>query len=85
METDWAFGQVLASIESAGLQDNTLVIFTSDNGCAPYIGVKDLEAEGTFPRRNSEDTRPTSGKAGIVFHSPCAGREWSNRDRLRLR
>ena len=49
METDWAFGQVLASIESAGLQDNTLVIFTSDNGCAPYIGVKDLEAKGHFP------------------------------------
>ncbi len=28
---------------------NILVIFTSDNGCAPYIGVKDLEQMGHYP------------------------------------
>jgi arylsulfatase A-like enzyme len=49
METDWAFGQVLAAIDAAGLRENSLVIFASDNGCAPYIGVKDLEAKGHFP------------------------------------
>ncbi len=25
------------------------MIFTSDNGCAPYIGVKELEAKGHYP------------------------------------
>lgn len=49
METDWAVGEVLNAIDAAGLRDSTLVIFTSDNGCAPYIGVKDLEAKGHYP------------------------------------
>jgi arylsulfatase A-like enzyme len=31
-EIDWSVGQILAAIKSNGLEDNTLVIFTSDNG-----------------------------------------------------
>ncbi|MCB0719004.1 MAG: sulfatase [Bacteroidetes bacterium] len=31
-EIDWSVGQVLQAIKDAGLDDNTLVIFTSDNG-----------------------------------------------------
>jgi len=49
METDWALGEVLKAIDHSGLRDNTLVIFTSDNGCAPYIGVHELEALGHYP------------------------------------
>jgi arylsulfatase A len=49
METDWAVGQVLASLDAFGLADNTLVIFTSDNGCSPSAGVKQLETDGHFP------------------------------------
>jgi arylsulfatase A-like enzyme len=49
METDALVGRVLQAIEKSGIADNTLVIFTSDNGCAPYIGAKDMEAKGHFP------------------------------------
>ncbi len=49
METDAVIGQVLDSLEQDGVADKTLVIFTSDNGCAPYIGVDDLEAMGHYP------------------------------------
>jgi len=49
METDWAAGEVFKALDSGGVADDTLVIFTSDNGCAPYIGVKELEAKGHFP------------------------------------
>ena len=49
METDWAVGQVLAALESNRVAGTTLVIFTSDNGCAPYIGVDKLEKQGHFP------------------------------------
>jgi arylsulfatase A-like enzyme len=49
METDAVVGQVLRSLEQNGVSDNTLVVFTSDNGCAPYIGVPDLEEQGHFP------------------------------------
>jgi len=49
METDAVFGRVLDSLQRHGVANNTLVIFTSDNGCAPYIGVHQLEGEGHYP------------------------------------
>jgi len=48
METDWAVGEVLAALNKAGIADNTLVVFTSDNGCSPHAGTKNLEAQGHF-------------------------------------
>jgi arylsulfatase A-like enzyme len=49
METDAVVGQVLAAVERSHAAHNTLVVFTSDNGCAPYIGVAELERKGHFP------------------------------------
>jgi arylsulfatase A-like enzyme len=49
METDAAVGRVLEALDQTGQADNTLVLFTSDNGCAPYIGVADLEQKGHYP------------------------------------
>ena len=48
-EVDWCVGQILKAIKDAGIKNNTLVFFTSDNGCAPYIGVKNIEKAGHFP------------------------------------
>jgi arylsulfatase A-like enzyme len=48
METDWAVGEVLAALDQAGVADNTLVIFTSDNGCSPAAKVDKLETKGHF-------------------------------------
>ncbi|MBN1509616.1 MAG: sulfatase-like hydrolase/transferase [Sedimentisphaerales bacterium] len=31
-EVDWAMGQIVKAVDDAGFRDNTLVIFTSDNG-----------------------------------------------------
>ncbi len=45
METDAVVGQVLEAIDA----ERTLVVFTSDNGCAPYIGAADLEQQGHYP------------------------------------
>lgn len=33
-EVDWSVGEVLRAVEQAGIEDQTLVIFTSDNGAA---------------------------------------------------
>lgn len=49
METDAVVGQVLRAIEKSGESDHTLVVFTSDNGCAHYIGVPGMEKRGHFP------------------------------------
>lgn len=49
METDAVVGRVLEALRGSGEADDTLVIFTSDNGCAPYIGVDELEKKGHYP------------------------------------
>jgi arylsulfatase A-like enzyme len=49
METDAVIGRVLAALEQSGEAEDTLVLLTSDNGCAPYIGMDELEAKGHFP------------------------------------
>ena len=49
METDAVVGHVLGSLETSGAAENTLVIFTSDNGCAPYVGAEELEKMGHYP------------------------------------
>ncbi len=41
---DRNIGRVLQSLKDQGLDDNTLVIFTSDNGGAHYIGVDGINA-----------------------------------------
>jgi len=49
IETDDVLARVLSSLEKHGVADNTLVIFASDNGCAHYIGAKEMEEQGHFP------------------------------------
>jgi arylsulfatase A-like enzyme len=49
METDALVGRVLQTLDDRGVAENTLVVFTSDNGCAPYIGLSDLETMGHHP------------------------------------
>jgi arylsulfatase A-like enzyme len=49
METDAVVGRVLEAIEKSGAASKTLVVFTSDNGCAPYVGAAELEKMGHFP------------------------------------
>ena len=39
---DRGVGRVLTAIKDNGLEDNTIVIFTSDNGGAGYVGISDL-------------------------------------------
>jgi arylsulfatase A-like enzyme len=49
METDAVVGDVLNQLEEVGVRENTLVIFTSDNGCSPEAGFEELAAHGHFP------------------------------------
>jgi len=49
METDAVVGRVLDALDQSGAAAHTLVLLTSDNGCAPYIGVPGMEAKGHFP------------------------------------
>ena len=39
---DRGVGTVLKAVKDAGIEDNTLIVFTSDNGGANYIGLPDI-------------------------------------------
>lgn len=48
METDWSAGQVIKAIDEAGIADNTIVIFTADNGHSHYTGWETLLEAGHY-------------------------------------
>ena len=49
METDWVVGEVLAELDNLDIAENTLVLFTTDNGCSPQAKIPQLIAKGHKP------------------------------------
>ncbi len=49
METDWSAGQVIKAVDAAGIADNTIIIFTADNGHSHYTGWNELVNAGHAP------------------------------------
>ncbi|MBX3180427.1 MAG: arylsulfatase [Candidatus Hydrogenedentes bacterium] len=46
METDWSAGRVIQALEEAGVAEDTLVVFTADNGASHYTGMDTLLEHG---------------------------------------
>ena len=55
MQVDHHMGQLLATLSEAGIDENTLVIFTSDNGCSP---------EANFDKLKEYQHDPSAGFRG---------------------
>ena len=55
-EIDWSVGQILDTLEANGLDENTLVIFTSDNGAGRYAAKPLINHSG-----------PLSGQKGTTL------------------
>ena len=51
LQVDDCVGQILAALDANGLAHNTLVVFTSDNGCSPRAGFEELARFGHHPSR----------------------------------
>ena len=49
MQMDHHMGELLKAVKDNGLDDNTLVIFTSDNGCSPEANFELLKEHGHHP------------------------------------
>lgn len=49
MMVDGYMGQLLEQIKKSGIEENTLIVFTSDNGCSPQANFKQLETKGHDP------------------------------------
>ena len=45
-EIDWSTGRILDTVKELGLEEDTLVIFTTDNGAAPPYGGSNLPLRG---------------------------------------
>jgi arylsulfatase A len=49
LEVDWTVGQIMEALEQSGVAENTLFIFTSDNGCSPMADFDALQRNGHYP------------------------------------
>ncbi len=49
MQVDHHMGELLAAVKQAGIDNNTLVMFTSDNGCSPQANFEALAEFGHAP------------------------------------
>ena len=63
-ETDWVVGQVLEQIEQSGFDQDTLVIFTSDNGFAPYVKIPKMIEAGYRPSGSFRGAKATIYEGG---------------------
>ena len=66
MELDWSVGQILDALKRNGIDDNTLVIFTSDNG--PWLNYGN-HAGSAGPLREGKGTMWEGG-----YREPCVMR-----------
>jgi arylsulfatase len=59
MEIDWSVGQLIQTLKEEGLEDDTLVIFTSDNG--PWLAYGN-HAGSAYPLREGKGTAWEGGQ-----------------------
>ena len=64
MQVDASVGAVLQAIEGAGINDRTLVIFTSDNGCSPQARIEELRRKGHDPCAGFRGTKADIWEGG---------------------
>jgi len=67
MEIDWSVGEIMKSLETHGLTDNTLVVFTSDNG--PWVSYGNHA--GQTPFREAKGTSFDGGaRSACIIRYP---------------
>jgi arylsulfatase A len=52
MQTDGSVGAVMEALDKHGLRDNTLLIFSADNGTSKAAGIPALQKQGHYPSAN---------------------------------
>lgn len=64
MQVDWTAGQIFNAIDQAGIKENTLVIFTSDNGCSTQAKIPLLKSKGHDPHAGLKGTKADIWEGG---------------------
>ena len=65
-EFDWSTGQILDCLAECGLDERTLVVFTSDNGPRLELSTRDLQG-GVEPDHHGVEPRAARSWIGVVF------------------
>ena len=65
VEADWCVGQAIACLDSLGILDNTIVIFTSDNGAVLQDGYQDMALELAEEKGHDPDNGLRGGKYSL--------------------
>jgi len=70
METDWVVGQVLKQLYEQNIAENTLILFTTDNGCSPAAKIDDLVKKGHLPNAHWRGHKADIFEGGhrVPFH-----------------
>ncbi|VGO13561.1 Arylsulfatase [Pontiella desulfatans] len=86
MQTDGVVGQVLNALREAGLEENTIVIFTADNGCAPHADYTVHLEKGHNPsyiyRGQKADLYEGGNRVPFVIQWPAGAPKGRNSDQL---
>jgi len=78
MELDWSVGEIMSALKRNGLEENTLVIFSSDNGPWTSYG----NHSGTTPFREAKGTSFDGGiRSACIIKYPGRIRAHSTSDR----
>ena len=68
MQVDWTVGQVIKAVDEAGIKDNTLVIYTSDNASFMY-----RESDQDKPHHLSDETEQRYFEGDHTANGPWRG------------
>jgi arylsulfatase A len=75
MQIDWHVGQLMKVLKKNNIDQNTIVIFTSDNGCSPRADFKELADVGHSPshiyRGHKADIYEGGHRIPFIVHWPA--------------
>lgn len=69
MMVDDQVGRIISELKRLGIEDNTLIIFSTDNGCSPAAKIEELEDEGHYPNYIYRGTKADLFEGG--HRVPC--------------
>ncbi|MFW5877714.1 MAG: sulfatase-like hydrolase/transferase, partial [bacterium] len=78
MELDWSVGEIMNALEESGVDENTMIIFTSDNGPWTYYG----DHAGSTPFREAKATSFEGGtRSACIISYPGEIKEGTRSNR----
>lgn len=86
MQTDHALGEIMKALKKNGIEDNTLLFFSSDNGCSKAAGIQKLAEQGhlvsAYMRGSKADIWDGGHRVPFIVRWPGQVEPGSNNNQL---